>query len=64
MTWALGIAATQAAGLSAALMAQAGFTSSTQAIEGPRGFAKVMSSEPREELLLAEIGTRCEPELA
>jgi 2-methylcitrate dehydratase PrpD len=81
MTWALGIAATQAAGLremfgsmckslhpgkaaqnglSAALMAQAGFTSSTQAIEGPRGFAKVMSSEPHEELLLAEIGTRWE----
>jgi 2-methylcitrate dehydratase PrpD len=81
MTWALGIAATQAAGLremfgsmckslhpgkaaqnglSAALMAQAGFTSSTQAIEGPRGFAKVLSSEPHEELLLADIGTRWE----
>ena len=81
MTWALGIAATQAAGLremfgsmckslhpgkaaqnglSAALMAQAGFTSSTQAIEGPRGFAKVTSSEPHEELLLAEIGVRWE----
>ncbi len=81
MTWALGIAATQAAGLremfgsmckslhpgkaaqnglGAALMAQAGFTSSTQAIEGSRGFVKVMSSEPHEELLLAEIGTRWE----
>ena len=81
MTWALGIAATQAAGLremfgsmckslhpgkaaqnglGAALMAQAGFTSSTQAIEGPRGFAKVMSSEPHEERLLAEIGVRWE----
>jgi 2-methylcitrate dehydratase PrpD len=81
MTWALGIAATQAAGLremfgsmckslhpgkaaqnglSSVLMAQAGFTSSDQAIEGSRGFAKVMSSEPHEELLLADIGTRWE----
>ena len=66
MAWALGIAATQAAGLrevfgtmckslhpgraaqsglSAALMAQAGFTSSLRAIEAPRGFAHVLSTE-------------------
>lgn len=81
MTWALGIAATQAAGLremfgsmckslhpgkaaqnglGAALLAQADFTSSMQAIEGPRGFAKVMSSQPHEGLLLAGIGERWE----
>ncbi|HEX4328034.1 MAG TPA: MmgE/PrpD family protein [Burkholderiales bacterium] len=67
MTHALGIAATQAAGLremfgsmckslhpgkaaqnglGAALMAAAGFTSSTSSIEGARGFAHVMCSEP------------------
>jgi len=67
MAWALGIAATQAAGLremfgsmckslhagraaqnglSAALMAQAGFTSSEQALEAPRGMARVMSGQP------------------
>ena len=81
MTWALGIAATQAAGLremfgsmckslhpgkaaqnglGAVLLAQAGFTSSTQSIEGPRGFANVMSSEPHEDRLLDGIGERWE----
>src|SRR5258706_2036686 len=65
MTWALGIAATQAAGLTAvhgsmskcfnmghaarngltaALLAQKGFTSSERGIEAPRGFAHVLSS--------------------
>jgi 2-methylcitrate dehydratase PrpD len=64
MTWALGIAATQAAGLTAvhgsmskcfnmghaarngltaALLAQKGFTSSEHGIEAPRGFAHVLS---------------------
>lgn len=45
-------------GLGAALLARAGFTSSTQAIEGPRGFANVMSSAPQEECLLDGIGER------
>jgi len=66
MTWAFGIAATQAAGLremagtmcksfvhgraaqngmTAALLAAAGFTSSEQAIEAPRGFARVLAAE-------------------
>ena len=65
MTWALGIAATQAAGLTAvhgsmskcfnmghaarngltaALLARKGFTSSARALEAPRGFAHVLSS--------------------
>ena len=64
-TWALGLAATQAAGLremfgsmakslhpgraaqnglAAALMAEAGFTSTESAIEGKRGFANVLST--------------------
>ncbi|MDO9025659.1 MmgE/PrpD family protein [Zwartia sp.] len=33
-------------GLSAALMARAGFTSSERIIEAPRGFARVMSTQP------------------
>jgi len=66
LTWALGIAATQAAGLremfgsmckplhpgsaarnglGAALLAQRDFTSSTQGIEGKRGFANVLATE-------------------
>lgn len=66
MCWALGTAATQAAGLremfgsmckplhvgraaqnglSASLLAAAGFTSSEQALEAPRGFANVLSTE-------------------
>ncbi len=64
MVWAIGLAATQAAGLremfgsmaksfhpgrsaqngySAALLAQAGFTSGERSIEGPRGFAVVQA---------------------
>jgi 2-methylcitrate dehydratase PrpD len=65
MVWALGLAATQAAGLremfgsmgkafhpgrsaqngyAAALLAQAGFTAGERGIEGPRGFAAVLSA--------------------
>ncbi len=78
MAWALGIAATQAAGLrevfgtmckslhpgraaqsglSAALMAQAGFTSSLRAIEAPRGFAQVLSTEQHFEKMTEGLGT-------
>lgn len=78
MAWALGIAATQAAGLrevfgtmckslhpgraaqsglSAALMAQAGFTSSLRAIEAPRGFAYVLSNEQHFEKMTEGLGT-------
>lgn len=78
MAWALGIAATQAAGLrevfgtmckslhpgraaqsglSAALMAQAGFTSSLRAIEAPRGFAHVLSTEQHLEKTTEGLGT-------
>lgn len=78
MAWALGIAATQAAGLrevfgtmckslhpgraaqsglSAALMAQAGFTSSLRAIEAPRGFAHVLSTEQHFEKMTEGLGT-------
>lgn len=81
MAWAIGIAATQAAGLremfgsmckslhagkaaqnglSAALMAQAGFTSSEQALEAPRGMARVMSSEPAVDRILDGLGTTWE----
>ena len=77
MTWALGIAATQASGLrevfgtmckslhpgraaqsglSAALMAQAGFTSSLRAIEAPRGFAQVLSTEQHLDKTTADLG--------
>lgn len=79
--WALGIAATQAAGLremfgtmckslhpgraaqsglNAALMAQAGYTSSTRAIEAPRGFANVVSSAPHLEDTVLDLGLRWE----
>src|SRR3546814_9379417 len=78
MAWALGVAATQAAGLremfgsmckslhagraaqnglSAALMAQAGFTSSEQALEAPRGMARVMSGQPDLPRILQNLGT-------
>ncbi|MBV7483375.1 MmgE/PrpD family protein [Bordetella sp. BOR01] len=81
MGWALGIAATQAAGLremfgsmckslhagraaqnglSAALMAQAGFTSSDQALEAPRGMARVMSSQPELARILQDLGSAWE----
>jgi 2-methylcitrate dehydratase PrpD len=78
MSWALGIAATQAAGLremfgsmckslhagraaqnglSAALMAQAGFTSSEQSLEALRGMARVMSTEPQLTRVLRDLGS-------
>lgn len=78
MAWALGIAATQAAGLremfgsmckslhagraaqnglSAALMAQADFTSSEQSLEAPRGMTRVMSSRPDPERILRDLGS-------
>ena len=77
--WALGTAATQAAGLRemfgtmckslhpgraaqaglmAALAAQAGFNSSTKAIEAPRGMACVMSEGPDFDAMLAGLGQR------
>jgi 2-methylcitrate dehydratase PrpD len=81
MAWAIGIAATQAAGLremfgsmckslhagkaaqnglSAALMAQAGFTSSDRAIEAPRGLAHVLSGAPAPERVLQGLGEHWE----
>src|SRR3546814_18592261 len=82
MAWALGVAATQAAGLremfgsmckslhagraaqnglAAALMAPAGFTSSEQALEAPRGMARVMSSQPNLPRVLHGLGTAWAP---
>lgn len=79
MTWAFGIAATQAAGLremagtmcksyvhgraaqngmTAALLAARGFTSSEQAIEAPRGFAHVLAIDPRFEEITDRLGER------
>ena len=79
--WALGLAATQAAGiremfgsmakslhpgraaqngLSAALMAAAGFTSSAGAIEGKRGFANVLSTSVDLAKCVAGLGERYE----
>ena len=81
MTWALGIAATQAAGLremfgtmcknlhggraaqnglSAALLAHKGFTSSNQAIEAPRGFANVLGDAPNLAAITDGLGTTFE----
>jgi 2-methylcitrate dehydratase PrpD len=81
MTWALGIAATQSAGLqemfgsdckslhpgraaqnglTAALLAAKGFTSSERAIEAPRGFARVLSTKFDPEVVTAGLGTRYE----
>ena len=81
MTHALGIAATQAAGMQqnrgtmcksfhagraasngllAALLAQQGFDSSEEIIEGKRGFARIYSNVAKPELVLAELGTRWE----
>ena len=77
--WALGLAATQAAGiremfgsmakslhpgraaqngLAAALMAEAGFTSSAGAIEGKRGFANVLSTTVDIAKCVDGLGTR------
>jgi 2-methylcitrate dehydratase PrpD len=81
MTWAFGIAATQAAGLremagtmcksfvhgraaqnglTAALLAAQGFTSSEQAIEAPRGFAHVLAIDPRIEEITYRLGEHYE----
>ena len=81
MAWALGIAATQAAGLqemfgsmckslhpgraaqnglTAALLAAKNFTRSERAIEAPRGFARVMSTQFDPEVITAELGERFE----
>ena len=79
--WALGLAATQAAGLremfgsmakslhpgkaaqnglSAALLAQAGFDSSETALEGPNGFGRVLSTSADFARAVAGIGERHE----
>lgn len=81
MTWALGIAATQAAGLremfgsmckslhpgraaqnglTAALLAAQGFTSSDRAIEAPRGFAHVTSTKFDPSVITDGLGSRYE----
>lgn len=77
ITWALGIAATQASGLRemfgtmckslhpgvaarngalAAFLARAGFDSSLQAIEAPRGFANVLSTKQDYNEILGGLG--------
>jgi 2-methylcitrate dehydratase PrpD len=79
MSWAFGIAATQAAGLrevfgtmckslhpgraaqsglSAALMAQHGFTSSERVLEAPRGFGHVLSVNPHLSDSVIDLGKR------
>lgn len=81
MTWALGIAATQSAGLqemfgsdckslhpgraaqnglTAALLAAKGFTSSGHAIEAPRGFARVLSTKFDPAVITEGLGHRFE----
>jgi len=81
MAWALGIAATQSAGLqamfgsdckslhpgraaqnglAAALLAEKGFTSSEQAIEAPRGFARVLSTKFDPAVITEGLGERFE----
>jgi len=81
MTWALGIAATQSAGLqemfgsmckslhpgraaqnglTAALLAARGFTSSERAIEAPRGFARVLSTKFDPAVITEGLGERFE----
>ena len=81
ITWALGIAATQAAGLremagtmcksfvhgraaqngmTAALLAAKGFTSSERAIEAPRGFAHVLATDRRLDEITRDLGERYE----
>ena len=81
MTWALGIAATQSAGLqamfgsdckslhlgaaarsglTAALLAASGYTSSGRAIEAPRGFAHVLSSRFDPAVITEGLGARYE----
>jgi 2-methylcitrate dehydratase PrpD len=81
MTHALGIAATQAAGMQqnrgtmcksfhagraasngllAALLAQQGFDSSEEIVEGKRGFARIYSNVAKPELVLEQLGMRWE----
>jgi len=81
MSWALGIAATQSAGLqemfgsmckslhpgraaqnglTAALLAAQGFTSSERAIEAPRGFARVLSTKFDPAVVTEGLGERFE----
>jgi 2-methylcitrate dehydratase PrpD len=81
MTHALGIAATQAAGMQqnrgtmcksfhagraasngllAALLAQQGFDSSEEIVEGKRGFARIYSNVAKPEAVLDQLGTRWE----
>lgn len=47
-------------GLSAALLAQAGMTSSERALEAPRGFLKVLAARSDESEIVAELGSRWE----
>src|SRR5919107_3014642 len=81
MTYALGIAATQAAGMQqnrgtmckslhagkaasngvlAAVLAQKGFDSSDEILEGKRGFCRIYSNVAKTDLILDELGTRWE----
>jgi 2-methylcitrate dehydratase PrpD len=81
MTWALGIAATQASGLrmmlgsmaksynlanaargglSAALLAAQGFTSSECALEAPRGFLKVVKGDDNSDAVTRGLGEQWE----
>jgi len=81
ITCALGIAATQAAGMQqnrgtmcksfhagkaasngllAALLAQQGFDSTEEMIEGKRGFCRIYSDKAKPEAVLEELGTRWE----
>lgn len=81
MVHALGIAATQAAGMQqnrgtmcksfhagkaassgvlAALLAQKGFDSSDEILEGKRGFCRIYSSIAKTELILDQLGKRWE----
>jgi 2-methylcitrate dehydratase PrpD len=81
MAWALGIAATQSAGLqevfgsdckslhpgraaqnglTSALLAANGFTSSERAIEAPRGFARVLSTKFDPAIITEGLGERYE----
>ena len=84
MQWALGLAASQSAGLRemfgtmtksfhpgraaqngamSALLAEAGFDSSLQGIEAPRGFANTMSDKQDYGEILDDLGTRWEAAL-
>jgi 2-methylcitrate dehydratase PrpD len=84
MRWALGLAATQSAGLremfgtmtksfhpgrsaqnglTAALLAEAGFDSSERALEAPRGFAYVMSDKQDWDEILGGLGEHWEAAL-